>query len=96
MNIWNNVVAFFDNYATRIIGFALFCITTAQTQSLIPPDQLKYWLYTIAVLTYVRGQVTGQTYQQAKTYVQQVAAAADPAKVVVPPVIASKTQEPQK
>ena len=37
--------------------------------NVIPPDELKYWMASIAVITFWRGQATGKVYQQAKTIV---------------------------
>lgn len=54
---------------TRILGITGGTISVLAASNVIPPDQLKYWMAAIAVITFWRGQATGKVYQQAKTIV---------------------------
>lgn len=70
MNGWqffSNVFQWLELHTTRILGLAQGTIAVLSgIAGLIPDNQLKYWLAASAVLTFWRGQSTGNVYQQAK------------------------------
>jgi hypothetical protein len=57
----NQVLSFWRNHGTKVLGFAQGTIAAlAGVSDVIPPGQLKYWLAASAVLTFWRGFVNSR------------------------------------
>ena len=72
MTFWDALAKAYEYVSdriTRILGLAGGTISVLAASNVIPPDELKYWMASIAVITFWRGQATGKVYQQAKTIV---------------------------